>query len=62
MVLEGTGLRVMPVDYDNLDDGYVADLLKRDASSSSVGYSASGLYTFLPKRYVLSPVAYFRYA
>jgi len=33
-------------------DEYVANVLKRDAESSSIKYSAIGLQAFLPKRLV----------
>lgn len=39
---------------EDLDDSYVANLLKNDAKASSKKYTMVGLEAFLPKRYTFS--------
>jgi len=39
---------------EDLDDDYVANLLKNDAKASSKKYTMVGLEAFLPKRFAFS--------
>ena len=39
---------------EDIDDDYVANLLKNDAKASSKKYTMVGLEAFLPKRYAFS--------
>jgi len=43
---------------EDLDDDYVANLLKNDAKTSSKKYTMVGLEAFLPKRFAFSRLFY----